>query len=387
MFRLKILDRYLLREFLRAFGIIVGAFALMMLLKELFGELATLLSYEPPLYAVLVYFVNVLPGSLMEVVPLAVMLSMMFSIGAMAKNKELLAMHAGGISYLRVARPLGVAMLLIAALVFVANERLVPRCEERCRYAEKVLIKGEGRSVISRNKNITTKGKGNRFYTMKSFDSELKRMERPTIMDLAPGGHNLSLRIDAEEAWLVSRQEEHKDADGQTVGKRRRDYWRFNKAVRYTFKNDELERREYFETLEIPMEEDLELFLATNKRDQELNFRELAQLVEVQGSRSKGEYYKSLKTDLHTRLSFPLGIFLLGMVGYTFAVRSSIRSLVFEFGMALLCVVFYYMFSIAGEKFGAMGVVHPVLAAWFTDIVFFSFLVYRFRGLERVPRG
>ena len=75
------------------------------------------------------------------------------------------------------------------------------------------------------------------------------------------------------------------------------------------------------------------------------------------------------------------------MVGYSFAVRSSIRSLVLEFGLALTCVVLYYALFSLCKQMGETRALPPLVAAWFTNVAFIALLIWRYVELERVPRS
>ena len=114
-----ILDRYILGEFLRKFFFLLLLFAVIMLMK------------------------NVRPIDLIQVIPVSVILAMMFSVGTLAKRKEILALHASGVSYWRMSMPLAVTVVLITLGVFAFNESVLPYCWQRVRYIEKVEIKGE----------------------------------------------------------------------------------------------------------------------------------------------------------------------------------------------------------------------------------------------------
>jgi lipopolysaccharide export system permease protein len=390
------LDRYILGEFIKKFLLIFLLFAVIMLLKNVLGELGYMLGRNAKPVFIVLFFLYSLPIDLVQVTPVSVILAMMFSIGALAKRKEILAMHACGVSYSRMAVPLGVAVVLITLGVYVFNETMLPHCWRRVRFIEKVEIKGQASTGLTRERNITTKGKGNRFYTMKSFDSEERRMENPTITDLmvTPDGHrSIAQRIDAEYADLLDEKpgeqapgaaEAAVDAPPGELERQR--YWQFHNAtvIRFDAEGRLTERREYDEIL-ILMEEDLDRFLATNKKDQEMNSLELYEFVRIQGERNKGRYYRRLLTEFHSKLAFPLATFILGMLGFTFAIRSSIRSIVVEFGLAIACIVLWYAFFASAPRLGRFGFVPPFVAAWYANIVFLLVLAWRFRDLERVP--
>ncbi|MBN1866673.1 LptF/LptG family permease [Candidatus Sumerlaeota bacterium] len=388
-----ILDRYILREFVKGFLLILAVFSGILLLKEILRSLTSILVDNPEAYQVVLYFINKLPGEVLEIVPVTAVLAMMFAVGSMAKRKEVLAIHASGVSYIRVARPLALATAGIALTVFVCNEVVIPRCEARARYIKKVKIDGRDESFVTQNRNITTKGMGNRFYDMKSFDGERKVMERPTITDHSEDGRTIVQRIDAAYAELVARDNEDatsaalpakgNGSKGATTGS----YWRFYDMTRRRMDEEGNMRYEFFPVHEMLLEENLDRFLATNKRPNEMNFNELRTFLRIQRRNLRGTGFLRIRTNMHEKIAFPVSVFLLGMIGYTFAVRASIRSLVMEFGLALTSVVGYYVLLAIGGKAGGAGIVPPLLGAWLANVVFGALTVWRFRALERVPRG
>ena len=391
---MKILDRYIVVEFTKTFAGILAVFVIVQMLRDVLSDLPEMLSKDPRMYHVLLYFVNRAPAQAVEVMPITAILAMMFSVGMMAKRKEILAMHASGISYLRLGVPLALVCACITLFVLLASEALVPRCEERARYLEKVEIAGKSESVLTRHRNITTKGKTGVFYAMKGFDSATNVMDQPTIFEMTEEGSGIKWRIDATSGTLVSRQRGLEGEEGQPTGSSEGEEgadlqdWRFFDAVRMTFDgNQNLLKRESSPELPVPMEEDLDRFLSTNKKPEEMNFPELQKYVRIQGERSKTTHeYLRRKTMLYNKLAFPLAVFILGMIGYTFAVRASIRSLVLEFGLALLGVFVYYALFAASRRVAELGVAPPLVASWYANALFIVLLAWRFWALEKVPR-
>ena len=404
---MKILDRYILTEFLLSFLGILAVFALIILLNQILGTLNAVRVENPNLYQIGLFFLNSLPGQLLQVTPISVILAAMFGVGALAKRKELLAMHASGISYLRLAVPLAVIMAVIAFAVLIVGQILVPDCEQRARYIETVDIKGKSTSVLTKNKNITTRGIGNLFYDMKSFDDRTKIMELPVITELSDNGHSIKMRLDAQWAQMVTSEgltsatataqanpkvaskPSTKTIQGETAkaGGEETLYWHFHNAIRWKFDEaGNLLSREKFDDLEIPMEEDLDRFLSTSKKKQEMRYWELREEAAIQGQRVQSGYYFGIQTELYNRIAFPFAALLLGLIGYTLAVRSSIRSYVLEFGLALVYIAAYYVLMIFGNRAGSTGFIPPIIAAWYTNIIFFGLLIWRFHELNRVPR-
>lgn len=383
---MKILQRYVLGSFLRTFFGILLVLSVLLLMKEILSEMDQILNRNPPISQVVLYFVYIMPESIVFVIPTTAILSMMFSVGTMAKNKEILAIHACGVSYVRLALPLIAAIFVITVSVYLTNEVLVPVCLERANRIEEVVFKGRDESILTRNRNVTTKGAGNRFYTMSNYDSSTNEMERPTITEYQWATGTIVMRLDAERAVLVEQTEKGWESVVEPV-KDRKYHWLFKNAARREFQGNNLVSFEQSPEMVIAMEENLDQFLNTNKKPKRMTLAELYKHAEVEAQRHPdGDFYKKLTTQFQNRLSMPLATLLLGLLGYTFAVRASIRSLVLEFGFALVGIVFYYsLLSIAG-KMGENQVVSPLVAAWSTNILFLVVLLWRFRQLERVPK-
>ena len=386
---MKILDRYLLREFLRTFLGILAVLTVILLLKEILRQLPDILSEDPPpaLKYVVLYFLYVLPADIVFAVPTTVILAIMFSLGSMAKRKEILAIHASGVSYARIALPLAGALLLLTAGVYLSNETIVPGGQERAYYIEKVLMKPPEKRPGITAKSVTIKGAGNRFYALDRFDAASNTLVNPTITEVTDDGHSIRTRIGAESAYPVERSP---DGEWRPVADPLPDHayhWEFRDALRIDFDEQGNIHREHFDRVQILMEENLDRFLYTRKRVDQMNARELYAQSRIEAQRSPGgETYRDLVTSLQYRLAFPAATLLLGLIGYTLAVRSSIRSLVFEFGMALLAIALYYALLLFMEKVAGSGALRPAVALWIPNGVFLLIMLWRFHKLERVPK-
>ena len=214
---MKILDRYILAEFFRKWFLLVALIIVIMLLKDLLGELGELSAKKPPMISMVRLFLYRLPSPVVQMLPLSVTLGMMFSVGALAKKKEILAIHACGVSYLRLALPLAIVSILIAIGTFAAWETIIPVSIERARFIEKIEIPQKidksgkyDMTSLTRDSGVPAKGKDNRFYNLGTYDSALKEMTLIIITDLEklPDGRpTVKRRIDAKKATALPDKE------------------------------------------------------------------------------------------------------------------------------------------------------------------------------------
>ena len=84
MLRPKILDRYLLREFVTTLVGVLAACTIVLLVAKVFEEFDNVIENHAPLGVALKYFLYILPFRVLEVVPLATLLAVIFSIGTLA---------------------------------------------------------------------------------------------------------------------------------------------------------------------------------------------------------------------------------------------------------------------------------------------------------------
>src|SRR5574337_1952425 len=101
---MRILDRYLAREFLRVFVFALAVLLALAAIVDLFVRLSRFLDVSG--MVVIQYYLQRLPWFGLQVMPVAVLLAALFSLGHMTRQNELLAMKMGHLSFLRIIVPL-----------------------------------------------------------------------------------------------------------------------------------------------------------------------------------------------------------------------------------------------------------------------------------------
>lgn len=122
-----VLDRYIARSIVT--GTLLALFVLGALFAfiEFVGELGDIGKQNYGLVQALFFVVLSLPQKLYELAPSVILLGGLISLGAMAANSELIVMRAAGITSARIVRSVLQAGLVMAILVAVAGELVVPR--------------------------------------------------------------------------------------------------------------------------------------------------------------------------------------------------------------------------------------------------------------------
>ncbi len=357
---MKLIDRYILNSFLWNFAGIIFICLIVFLVYLLIDKYEDILSNSPPLYYVVLYFLNSLPFLLIEVMPLAVAIAVLLTIGNMARNYEFLALLMSGISQARLAQPLLAMSTIIAFIIFLGNELIVPGCEQRARFFEKAYLEGKGEQILTRTKNIILKGKDTRIYNLKDYNSMLKLMTRPVIVDATQDGSGIQKIMRAEKAEFV------RDEKDEGI-------WRFyGLEIQEFYEQGELKETQAFtQPVDLALEDNLDKLLAYRKNPEEMNLWELQSYLSI--LKQRGEKVGRYATDLHIKLAFPLAAILVMIICFSFASKMQLGNLVINFSQAMVLVVAYYALIAFTRALGHNLVLPAVIAAW-SPIVIFALL-------------
>ncbi len=130
---MRLLDRYLLLEWLKALGLALGATLGVLLLEDLYSNVGDLLADGAHGRDVLHYYGMLLPSFLPAVLPMSQLVSLLFVLGTLHRNNEITAMRAAGLSLWRIARPLWVGGLVLAGLLAWLDSSVVNHSVEEAR--------------------------------------------------------------------------------------------------------------------------------------------------------------------------------------------------------------------------------------------------------------
>jgi len=364
---LKIFDRYSCREFLATLAGVVAACAVLLLIARIFEEFDNLIENKVPLWIATKYFFFTMPFRLIEVVPLATMLAVIFSIGTLALNREMLAITTGGQSPYRSAAPILLSSLAIAVGTLALNETFIPYCQERAGYYEDVFINGESELSLKRRRDIFDKGVGNTFFMMEEFDDR-NRMWNVLIFEQSDNPMIWRYSLRARMAQLVQ----------QNVGPNQ-DLWRFEDAIEHFY--DEQGRPTsmtvHTAPLERPLEADLDQYLSSRKEPDQMNLVELSRYIRT--LKLRGENVSVYVTDWYLKMTFPFATVILAMIAFALAFKAHIVSLPLSFGVGIFLTMVFYALAALGQTLGHIAAVPPLMGSLGPLVVFLVLGLYMLR--------
>lgn len=123
---MKILDRYILTQFLKNFLGTLSILILIFVFHTIWTYIDELAGRGLELWIIGKFLLFFIPQLIPIILPLAVVVSSIMTFGAFAENYEFAAMKASGISLMRIMRPLLAFMLVLSGITFFLVNNIIP---------------------------------------------------------------------------------------------------------------------------------------------------------------------------------------------------------------------------------------------------------------------
>lgn len=121
------LDKYILAKYLKTFLLALALIIIIVITFDLSEKLDDFLSHHAPLNKIVFqYYFNFLPGFVNLYSPLFIFISVLFFTSKMASNTEIIAILSSGISYWRMLRPYLYGSVIVAVVVLILGNFVIP---------------------------------------------------------------------------------------------------------------------------------------------------------------------------------------------------------------------------------------------------------------------
>ncbi len=352
---MRILDRYILREYLITLLVITASFSVIFIVVDIFDRLPRLLRYNAEIRDTIIYFASRIPYLFVLTSPVAVLLSGLFLMNSLSKYNESIAIRAAGLSILRMVSPILWFGLFFSLFVMVFGEFVLPRTEAIRQYVYTEKIKHRKIEDIKMRSNIYYRGTENNLYYIGYFDGYRNNLKTIDITTFDHQSGTISRKITAARAswdgkeWVLEECYIRRfDHEGKEIG-----------ALTEYFPSTIVEELDA-----TPLD-----FIKSAKEPMSMNFFELRDYINR--LKKVGESYRKELVDLHYKVSFPFAnlIILLFCVPLaSTSTRSKGRGLIFLLGL-VICFM-YLSAQRVSQSLGYNGVLSPAFSAWMPNIVF-----------------
>lgn len=343
-----ILDRYISRRFMAILLFALIAFIFLFVIVDLVGRLDAFIDQQVPKVVILKLYIYYIPYIIVLTLPVAMLLSSLFSIGNMARQNEIVAMKASGISLYRILLPLFIIALLISFLALVFGEHVVPQASSAREQLTDEYLEKHRQAWRKRINNVYVRDALGRIISMRSFDTVNKVGN--TVSIRSSKGLDLLSRIDARQiVWedsiwvLVNGVERIFTEHGEQVHP-------FNRIV---FADADLSP------------EDLANML---KKPEEMSYKELEIFIEE--IRRNGGNPDNWLVDLYLKIAIAFANFIIVLFGAPLSSPKRRGGTATGFGVSLAICFIYFGIVKTAQSMGQNGTLPPLFAAWIANIIF-----------------
>jgi LPS export ABC transporter permease LptG len=351
---LSILDWYVLKQ-----GLWISALSAVALLALFY--IATFIDLSDHLFkgrttafVVLQYLWFASPQFLYYLVPLAVLMGALVTIGALTKNSELVVMKACGISLYRAAAPL-LVLAIIGSGVLIGLEEGVLAYSNRRADAINNAIRGRLPTTQSLDRRWVAGNNGN-LYQYVYFEPGRNRLNGLAIYEFGSDPSSLARRRYFEYAQFRGDREARGQVQWRGVGGWQREFQAKSKMSFAIFTDQPV-------VMEGPG------YFASERPDAEhMSYRQLS--AHVDALHAGGFNVIPYVVALHRTLAFPFVTLIMALIAVPFAVTTGKRGAMYGVGAGIVLAILYWTAISVFGAIGAGGLMAPALAAWAPNIIF-----------------
>lgn len=344
---MRILDRYIVKEFMKGVLLSLFAFVFIYCVVDLFEKLSGFIDKKASIIAIGKYYFYQLPSIVALLLPMAVLLSLFFTLGIMVRRNELVAIKSAGVSVNRILWPLIIVGFVLSLAVFGIEEGLAPVANRRNDRIKRVELDKLPAIDYKYRRNMFFLGSGGRMYFAKIFDGRKKELIEPVVLQIGPQS-TIVQRMDAKKAvWT----------DGG---------WKFEDAVIRGFNPETVNR--YREIVMPELRETPEDFSKIREKPEDMSYWSLRKYVREK--KKAGEDVLKETVELNMKLSFPAINLVIVLFGAPIAASIRRSGAAAGFAGSLLISFLYWGFIQIAKALGYYGSLPPVLAAWVNNVFF-----------------
>jgi lipopolysaccharide export system permease protein len=347
---MKLTDKYILGKFLYILGFSLLAFILVVLIVDIVENVDKFIDNKAPVGLIINYYILYLPFIIVLVLPVAVLLATMFTIGGLARYQELTIMKASGLSLYRLAAPLLACGFIISLLMIVFSDIIMVPAEAKRDRLKKTQIEHRADTEGMLLTNVIKPGQDGWVIYARTYNEKTKTVDYALIQKIANNQMEISIRANsmvwADSGWIL-----------RGMAKR---IFEGEKEISFV-KRDSVFVQFLSQTPEIMSHK--------VKKPRDTRFFELLELIKLK--KLMGQDIARDLVELYLKFSFPFINFIIIIIGIPLSANPRRSGGSVGLGLSVIISFLYFVILRAGQSFGYTKELPPLLSVWIGNIVFF----------------
>lgn len=346
---MNIISRYIIKEVLKIYGLVLGVVIGLYLAIDFLEKVDNFLEVGLPISRLLAFLLYEIPFVVVQVLPVALLLAVLITVGLMNRHNEIVALRSCGVSVYRTMAPVLMLGAASSLVLFAMAEFLVPLT---IGHANRIWHREVQRStaVSSREKNIWIRG--DRTIIHIRYYHPRERKVYGVTVNRFEDGFVYSGRLDAASGVYDE------------------GVWRLSDVVAQRFSGDAPPSVAFEAVRTVDLGIVPEDLSEVARKSEEMGIVALARYIDK--IQSEGYEATAYRVDWMNKLAFPLVCIIMSLAGVGIAVRNALReglavSVVFGVAVAFL----YWVFHSFCLSLGYGEMLPAAVAAWTANVVFF----------------
>jgi lipopolysaccharide export system permease protein len=346
---MSIIHRYLTREIIKQFGVILIAVICIYVIADFFEKSDNFVKVDFPLSKILVFYMLNIPFIVNQITPVGILLSVIILFSLMNKNNEILALKSSGVGIHSLLKPLVILGVTGSIFLFFFADIVVPITMTK---ANRMWVKEVKRRslVTSREKNIWIKG--DQKITHIKYYNPKNRAAFGITINFFDDDFNLIRKIDAEKGFYQGDQWVVYETMEQKLNASTGEFdisFHHKMTAALDFVPDDLNR--------------------VVKKPAEMSFKEL--LAYTRKVEAEGYDATAYRVDLYAKPAYAFVCVIMCIVGMGIAVRPRRQQgIFFSISYGLVAAFCYWIFYSFCLSLGYGEMLPPIIAAWTANFVF-----------------
>ena len=357
---MSIVDRYLIKEIIKYFGIVLVAATGIYLVVDFFENVDKFLEAGLTVMRMLQFLQLKLPLIIVQITPVCILLAVPITFGLMNKNNEIIALKSGGMSSYYFFRPIFVVGLIVTILLFLLSEIVVPVTINKASDIYRIEVKKY--SQMKNQKNIWFKS--HRCIAFISYFNPREKAISGITLNYFDSQFKLERRVDAARGRFQKDQWVLNDVMEQILNEKTGSY-------EIQFHKEKVGKMDF-------LPEDLQ---RVAKKSEEMSYKEL--LSYVREFEAEGYDATPYRVDLHGKFALPVACLIICVIGAGIAVRKISRhGFAVNIVLGILVIFLYWISQSFCMSLGYGGMLPPAVAAWMSNFIFACLAIFSFLNTE-----
>ena len=347
----QVVDTYILSGFLFYLWLTLSSFVAMTLIYNFFELMGDMIHNRIPLIKMFTYLFFLTPNLVYTILPISVLVAILVAFGLLAKQNEITAFKACGVSLYRLALPVFIASIFFSGALFAFDFYYVPGANRR-QDALRDEIKGRATQTYLNPNRKWIWGAGSRIFYYRYLDPVQRTMVGPYVYELDPNTFRLTRQISADRA--------HWEASLKT--------WVFENGRISDFRGSDRAHNAFSVSTFPELTEAPDYFLKEALQDKQMNFLQLDQYI--RDLQQSGFDTLKLQVQLQRKFAVPVFAIIMALIAVPFGFMVGKRGAMTWIGVSIAIALAYWGIGILFAKIGDVNLLPPSMAAWSPNALF-----------------